>query len=48
LRRLEARGHKVETVSEWSLGRLSAASRNGKVLRAAANARYMQGYAFGR
>ncbi len=48
VRRLEARGHKVETVAEWSLGRLSAASRRGRVLRAAANARYMQGYAFGR
>ncbi len=48
IKKLEARGHKVEAVSEWSLGRLSAASRQGRMLRAAANARYMQGYAFGR
>ena len=46
---LRARGHLVEPVGPWSLGRLSAASRDGGgVLRAAANARGMQGYAVGR
>ncbi|MFG1413690.1 gamma-glutamyltransferase family protein [Xanthobacter sp. VTT E-85241] len=42
------RGHRLTTVPEWSLGRLSAVSRTGHILRAAANPRYMQGYAFGR
>jgi len=45
---LAARGHKITTVADWSLGRLSATSRSDTVLRAAANPRYMQGYAFGR
>jgi gamma-glutamyltranspeptidase/glutathione hydrolase len=46
---LRERGHDVEATAEWSLGRLSAASRNRDgVLRAAANARGMQGYAVGR
>lgn len=45
---LRRRGHQVETVDAWSLGRLSAVAKQGGVLRAAANARYMQGYAFGR
>jgi gamma-glutamyltranspeptidase / glutathione hydrolase len=45
---LKDRGHEVGLVSDWSLGRLSAVSRDGRILRAAANARYMQGYAFGR
>ena len=47
---LARRGHPVVTVEPWSLGRLSAVSRdtaNG-LLRAAANARGMQGYAAGR
>jgi gamma-glutamyltranspeptidase/glutathione hydrolase len=46
---LEARGHLVEPQGPWSLGRLSAAGtlRDGS-LRAAANARGMQGYAAGR
>ena len=42
------RGHKVEVGSEWSEGRLTAASRNGRRRRAAANPRGMQGYAVGR
>jgi gamma-glutamyltranspeptidase/glutathione hydrolase len=42
------RGHQVETVDAWSLGRISAVSKDGRILRAAANPRYMQGYAFGR
>ena len=46
---LRERGHDVQATADWSLGRLSAASRNRDgVLRAAANARGMQGYAVGR
>lgn len=41
-------GHRLQVVDGWSLGRLSAASKTGPILRAAANPRYMQGYAFGR
>lgn len=47
-RELRSRGHQVEIVDAWSLGRISAVSKTGRVLRAAANPRYMQGYAFGR
>ncbi len=45
---LQARGHIVDVVGDWSLGRLSAVSRRGRLLRAAANPRGMQGYAVGR
>jgi gamma-glutamyltranspeptidase / glutathione hydrolase len=47
---LRARGHDVTVVDGWSLGRLSAVSRNPEngALRAAANPRGMQGYAVGR
>ncbi|WP_233149897.1 gamma-glutamyltransferase family protein [Kineosporia sp. A_224] len=48
---LAARGHDVETVDGWSLGRLSAVADDrpwGGWLRAAANARGAQGYAVGR
>jgi gamma-glutamyltranspeptidase/glutathione hydrolase len=46
---LRERGHEVDVTDEWSLGRLSAASRDdGGTLRAAANPRGMQGYAVGR
>lgn len=53
---LRARGHDVDAVGGWSLGRLSAVSRDpegqdpegGPLLRAAANPRGMQGYAAGR
>jgi gamma-glutamyltranspeptidase/glutathione hydrolase len=47
---LRARGHDVDVVDGWSLGRLSAVSRNTKdgSLRGAANPRGMQGYAVGR
>jgi gamma-glutamyltranspeptidase / glutathione hydrolase len=46
---LRRRGHDVEVVGDWSLGRLSAAAvgRDG-ILRAAASPRGMQGYAVGR
>jgi gamma-glutamyltranspeptidase/glutathione hydrolase len=45
---LRARGHDVEVHDDWSLGRVSAVSREGRTLRAAANPRGMQGYAVGR
>jgi gamma-glutamyltranspeptidase/glutathione hydrolase len=46
---LRRRGHDVEVVGDWSLGRLSAVSRAPDgVLHAAANPRGMQGYAVGR
>ena len=47
---LRARGHHVTVVDGWSLGRLSAVSRDRErgLLRAAANPRGMQGYAAGR
>jgi gamma-glutamyltranspeptidase / glutathione hydrolase len=45
---LQKRGHKVEVGEPWSEGRLTAASRDGRVLRAAANPRGMQAYAAGR
>jgi gamma-glutamyltranspeptidase/glutathione hydrolase len=47
---LRARGHDLEVVDGWSLGRLSAVSRDTRdgSLRAAANPRGMQGYAVGR
>ena len=45
---LKRRGHIVETGPDWSEGRLTAASRDGRRRRAAANPRGMQGYAAGR
>jgi gamma-glutamyltranspeptidase/glutathione hydrolase len=45
---LERRGHIVEVGPDWSEGRLTAACRDGRRRRAAANARGMQGYAAGR
>ena len=45
---LERRGHEVEVGADWSLGRLSAATRDGDVYKAGANPRGMQGYAVGR
>ena len=47
---LERRGHTVVRSGPWSLGRMSAVSRDPEtgVLRAAANPRGMQGYAAGR
>lgn len=42
------RGHEVMVGEDWSEGRLSAASKEGSILRAAANPRGMQGYAIGR
>ncbi len=45
---LEERGHVVEVGPAWSEGRLTAASRDGRRRKAAANPRGMQGYAAGR
>jgi gamma-glutamyltranspeptidase/glutathione hydrolase len=45
---LEARGHVVEVGPAWSEGRLTAAARDGRHRKAAANPRGMQGYAAGR
>jgi gamma-glutamyltranspeptidase/glutathione hydrolase len=45
---LKRRGHSVEVGGDWSEGRLVAASKEGPMLKAAANPRGMQGYAVGR
>ncbi len=45
---LERRGHRVAVDGDWTLGRISAATRVDGVLKAAANPRGMQGYAVGR
>ncbi len=45
---LERRGHRVTREPDWSLGRLSAVRRDRRLLRGAANPRFMQGYAIGR
>jgi gamma-glutamyltranspeptidase/glutathione hydrolase len=48
VKELERRGHIVEVEADWSEGRLTAASREGRRRRAAANPRGMQAYAAGR
>jgi gamma-glutamyltranspeptidase/glutathione hydrolase len=48
LEKLRRRGHDVEAVDGWSLGRVCAAAKDGAVLKAAANPRFMQNYAIGR
>jgi gamma-glutamyltranspeptidase/glutathione hydrolase len=48
IKELRRRGHKVEVEPDWSEGRLTAASRDGRRRKAAANPRGMQGYAAGR
>ena len=48
VKELERRGHVVEVDADWCEGRLTAASRDGRRRRAAANPRGMQGYAAGR
>ncbi|MCY1533880.1 hypothetical protein D9M68_692310 [compost metagenome] len=46
---LRQRGHQIEQVPEWSVGRLTAASRDADgLLHAAATPRLMQAYAIGR
>jgi gamma-glutamyltranspeptidase / glutathione hydrolase len=47
-RELRERGHEVTVTGPWSLGRISAVSRDQGFLYAAANPRGMQGYAAGR
>ena len=42
------KGHKVIIDDNWSLGRMTAASKYKEILKAAANPRFMQGYAIGR
>ena len=42
------RGHRLEVREDWSLGRMTAAAKDGTMLKAAANPRFMQGYAIGR
>ncbi len=45
---LQKRGHIVELGGDWSEGRMTAASRDGRLRKAGANPRGMQGYALGR
>lgn len=45
---LRARGHEATVSPPWSLGRISAVTRDRGFLHAAANPRGMQGYAVGR
>lgn len=45
---LARRGHRIERMGDWALGRLAAVARENGLLKAAANARFMQGYAAGR
>ena len=51
-RELAARGHRVHVGEDWAGGRLSACAReetpDGRILKAAADPRVMQGYAAGR
>jgi gamma-glutamyltranspeptidase / glutathione hydrolase len=48
LTELRERGHRLTLSGPWTLGRLSAVAREGRVLKAAANPRGAQGYAAGR
>ena len=45
---LRRRGHRLEVADDWSIGRMTAAARDGRILKAGANPRFMQGYAIGR
>ncbi len=45
---LGRRGHRVDVAGDWAEGRMSAASRENGIIKAAANPRGMQGYAVGR
>ena len=45
---LGRRGHKVSAGDDWSQGRMCVVARDGDLLKSAATARFMQGYAFGR
>ena len=48
IKQLREKGHNLFIEPEWSLGRMTAASSNNGIFKAAANPRYMQGYAIGR
>lgn len=48
VKELQRRGHDVQVGEDWSEGRLSAAVKDGRMLKAGANPRGMQGYAIGR
>ncbi len=48
VRELGRRGPEVEVVGDWTLGRMAAVARENGMLKAAANPRFMQGYAAGR
>ena len=48
IKELRKRGHDVVVEEDWSLGRVSAASLEDGVIKAAANPRGMQGYAIAR
>jgi len=45
---LALRGHRLDIVDGWSLGRLCAASQAGGIIKAAATPRFMEAYAIGR
>ena len=45
---LERRGHTLENYGDWTLGYVSAASRERDFLKAGASPRFMMGYALGR
>ncbi len=45
---LRRRGHDLIVDEDWCLGRMTAAAKDGDLLKAAANPRFMQGYAAGR
>ena len=48
IKNLKNRGHNITVEPDWSLGRMTAASVDNKVLKAAANPSFLQGYAIGR
>jgi len=45
---LRRRGHALTVDEDWCLGRVTATAKDGDVLKAGANPRFMQGYAVGR
>ncbi len=45
---LAALGHDVTVEDDWAIGRTTAASKEGRLRKAAASPRHMQGYAIGR
>lgn len=45
---LARRGHRIERMGDWTLGRLAAVAKDGAVLKAAAHPRFVQAYAAGR